>query len=382
MFAVTAVTICDLFATFVPPVASKPIALMINMKKDLSILLCFIALFGAINTFSQTSARDESIKVETTLVSVPVIVSDRNGRYVPNLTTADFTVFQDGSPQAIEFFAATEEPLTIGLLIDTSQSTRPVLDDIKDSAKSFIKLLGPKDRAMIVSFDHDIHILSPLTSDQDQLKKAVKSAEIPDGLFGTMLRDAAFQTINRSFAGIKGRKAVIILTDGKDAGSFTSRIDLLYSMQESDTLVYTIMFKTEDRVRQQVFGGMGGNGDIFGRRFPGGGRRFPDGGFPPIQRRRDNPRREERIERMNQEAEDFLRKISDATAGRFFSSKDGKLKSTFASIVDELRFQYRLGFYPPEETGQNTIHNLKVKVARQDAVVRSRGSYRVQSRSN
>src|SRR5580765_5041291 len=78
---------------------------------------------------------DETIKVETRLVSVPVIVSDRDGRYVPNLTAADFTVLQDGSAQKIEFFGATEEPLTIALLIDTSQSTRGVIDDIRDSAR-------------------------------------------------------------------------------------------------------------------------------------------------------------------------------------------------------------------------------------------------------
>ncbi|MEO6655368.1 MAG: hypothetical protein ABIO36_04735, partial [Pyrinomonadaceae bacterium] len=98
------------------------------------------------------------------------------------------------------------------------------------------------------------------------------------------------------------------------------------------------------------------------------------------QNRRDNPRREERIERINQEAEEFLQQLSDTTAGRFYSSKDGKLKKTFATIVEELRFQYRLGFYPPEETGERTLHELKVKVSVPETVVRSRGSYRVQSR--
>lgn len=316
---------------------------------------------------------NETIRVDTRLVSIPVIVSDHNGRYVPNLNQTDFTVLEDGSPQKIEFFAATEEPLTIALLIDTSQSTRPVLGDIKDSAKSFLKLLTPKDRAMIVSFDYDIHTLSPLTSDQDQLKKAVKSAEIPDGLFGTMLRDAAYQTVNRTFAGITGRKAIIILTDGKDAGSRMTSRELLYSLQESDTLIYTIMFKTDDRIRQQQIFRQGRNGDIFGGRFPGGG-------FPPMQRRRDNPQREERMRRVNEEAAAFLQKLSEITAGRFYSSKDGKLKNTFASIVEELRFQYRLGFYPPEETNERTLHELKVKVAKPDTVVRSRNSYRINAK--
>jgi Ca-activated chloride channel family protein len=298
----------------------------------------------------------DTIKIETRLVSVPVIVSDRSGRYVPNLTAAAFTILQDGAPQAIEFFAAVEEPLTIALLIDTSQSTHAALDDIKDSARSFIKLLSPRDRAMIVSFDYDVHILSQLTSDHEVLKRAIKNAEIPDRLIGTMLRDAAFQTVNRSFADIKGRKAVIILTDGKDVGSRITGRDLLYSLQETDTLIYTIMFKTFERVQIRFPG-------IYGR-------------MPP-QMRQENARRNERFERLNAQAQSFLQELSTVSAGRFYLSKDGKLKTTFASIVEELRFQYRLGFYPPEETGDKTLHELKVKVARPETVVRARNSYRV-----
>lgn len=79
-------------------------------------------------------------------------------------------------------------------------------------------------------------------------------------------------------------------------------------------------------------------------------------------------------------AEELLQELSDITAGRFYSSKDGKLKKTFATIVEELRFQYRLGFYPPEDTTNATSHSLKVKVTKPDSVVRSRGGYRVQAK--
>ncbi len=302
----------------------------------------------------------ETIRVDTRLVSVPVVVSDRNGRYVPNLTAADFTVFQDGAQQNIEFFAAVEEPLTIALLIDTSQSTRPVLGDIKDSAKAFIKLLTPKDRAMVVTFDYATHILSGLTSDQKQLERAIKDAEIPDRMFGTTMRDAVYQTVADSFRGITGRKAIILLTDGKDAGSRMNATNLLYRLEESDTLIYTVMFKTGDNPRQGPM--------IFGR-----GRRDSIL-FPPMPRR--DTRREARVEQKNEIAEEFLRELSDTTAGRFYSSKDGKLKKTFATIVEELRFQYRLGFYPPEDTAVTTSHTLKVKVSKPDAVVRSRSGYR------
>ncbi len=297
-----------------------------------------LTLFGGVISAQDVNVADV-IKVDTRLVSVPVIVSDRNGRYVPNLTAADFAVFQDGSLQTIGFFAAIEEPLTIALLVDTSQSTRPVLEDIKESAYSFVRLLTPVDRTMIVSFDYSTHVLSPLTSDQEKLRKAIRSAQIPGDLVSTRLREALYDTINDSFSGIKGRKAIILLTDGKDFGSLITEHDLLFKLQETDTLLYTVFFKTEN-----------------------------------VWRRRD------RVERSNQEAEEFLRNLSATTAGRSYSSKDGKLKKTFATIVEELRFQYRLGFYPPEEIGEKTLHELKVKVSRAETVVRARSNYRIQNK--
>ena len=99
------------------------------MSRRAVVLIFWIFVAGIVCLRAQDPRAVETIRVETRLVSVPVIVSDRNGRYVPNLTAADFTILQDGKPQAIEFFGAVEEPLTIALLIDTSQSTRPVLDD-------------------------------------------------------------------------------------------------------------------------------------------------------------------------------------------------------------------------------------------------------------
>ncbi|HEX3100617.1 MAG TPA: VWA domain-containing protein [Pyrinomonadaceae bacterium] len=359
------------------------------MTRRITIFVGLTLLLGVSILSAQVKGGDETIRVETKLVSIPTIVSDRDGRYVPNLKAADFTVFQDGAKQNIEFFAATEEPISVALLIDTSQSTRPVLGDIKDSAKSFLKLLGPKDRAMIVSFDYDTHFLSPLTGDQEQLKKAIKEADVPKGLVGTTLRDAVFQTVNNVFKGLTGRKAIILLTDGKDHGSQINTHDLLYRLEESDTLIYTIFFETGEQQRpanRPMGGGGGRNGGVFGGGgFPGGGRGGRGGGFPPPMSqppRRDNPQRRARVEEQNLEASEFLQELSDMTAGRFYPTKNGKVKDRFAEIVDELRFQYRLGFYPPEDNGQQPLHELKVKVSRPDAVVRSRGSYRTLKTSN
>src|SRR5262249_28902671 len=143
-------------------------------------------------------------------------------------------------------------------------------------AERFVKLLGPRDRAAIVSFDYAPHILSPLTSDAGQLNKAIKSADIPKP-FGTTLRDAVYQTVKDEFAGVTGRKAIILLTDGKDAGSEITAPDLLYSLQESDVMIYSVFFET-GQFRPQFgrsgagpgrMGGMGRGGIFGGGRFPG-----------------------------------------------------------------------------------------------------------------
>jgi len=346
--------------------------------------ICLAAAVFAAPLFAQEKAPDDVIKVSTTLVSVPVIVSDRLGRYIPDLVQKDFNLLQDDVEQKIDFFAAAEEPINIALLIDTSQSTRDVLGDIRTAAKKMVKMLNADDRAMIVSFDHDTHVLSSLTSDKKELEKAIEKAKPPKE-FGTTLRDAVDETVREHFSKVKGRKAVILLTDGKDHDSYTTSLQLVHSVEESDVIVYTVYFNTEMRPRPDF-----GRGDVF--RWPrggvyGGNGRHGGGGYPrfPPDRRRDDPRRAdprraERMERENENAIAFLHRLSDATAGRFYDSRKTKFKEAFALIVDELRHQYRLGYYPPEETGSTFAHALKVKVARPESVVRARSSYRPTAR--
>ena len=335
------------------------------MFNRISLLLLLAALATASGIFSQAPEPREPIRVDTRLVSVPVVVGDRNGRYVPGLTSDDFVVYQDGEQQKVEFFAAVEEPLTVALLIDTSQSTQPVLADIKRSAASLIKLLLPHDRATIMAFDYDIHVLSELTADQEKLNRAVRSARIPE-FVGTRLRDAAYRTISRTFAEIKGRKAVIVLTDGKDVDSRISRDELIHALQESDTMVYTIMFRTGFgrylTPREQHF-------ERFWRIREGRNVRFPG---------REDQRRQ-RAARMNERAVNFLHEMAEMTGGRSFTTEDGKVTRAFTSIIEELRMQYRLGFYPPDDIETDRLYELKVRVSRPDVFVRSRSNYRLQT---
>ena len=216
---------------------------------------------------------------------------------------------------------------------------------------------------MVVSFDYAVHQLSPLTSDRKQLEKAVKQAEIGEYV-GTVLRDAVFEVVKRSLAGIKGRKAVIVLTDGKDHGSYPTTNELLYMLEESDAMVYTVFYKTEFPFPTFGRGGMR-------RGFPPGGMGGDSAPRGPMVRRRV------REEMDNADAIEFLTMMSDVTAGRFYSREVTDLKKTFKLIADEMRQQYRLGYYPPQNpTTKGTLHKIKVKVAHQDMVVRSRTTYR------
>jgi Ca-activated chloride channel homolog len=198
---------------------------MSHRRTALAMSLMALGFPGLLSTLAQEKQSDAPIKVQTTLVSVPVIVSDRQGRYISGLKLEDFKLYQDRIEQPIAVLDAAEEPLNIGLLLDTSHSTAQVLGDIKKAAVSFLKEMRAQDRAMVISFDYDIHVLSGLTSDRKVLERAIKDSSIGER-FGTTLRDAVAEVIERRFKRVDGRKAIILLTDGKDVGSRTDEQDL------------------------------------------------------------------------------------------------------------------------------------------------------------
>lgn len=327
---------------------------------------------------SAKQEQDEPIKLGSTLVSIPFIVSDRNGRYVSGLKTEDFALYKDGVRQPIAFFTAEEEPIQVALLLDTSKSTGDVLDEIKERAKKFLKQLRPQDRAMVVSFDYQVHLLSGLTADRKVLERAIQNAEIGEFL-GTTLHDAVYEVEEHHFKKITGRKAIILLSDGKDHGSRVSADELLEASAESDAMIYSIFYVTKAPVfnpSQQPFPrrrreGMEPPVNRGRRRFP----QLNQGFASPEPQFRDRAQRRQRMERQNQMAEEFLEELAEVSAGRFYRGEVGDLEKNFALIADELRHQYRIGFYPDGEKREGTTHKLRVEVSRPELVVRARRSY-------
>jgi VWFA-related protein len=181
---------------------------------------------------------------------------------------------------------------------------------------------------------------------------------------------------NQDFKSVTGRKAIILLSDGDDHGSVLSGDDLLKDESEADAMVYSIYYHSE-------FRGFHGrpNHDRFPGRFPGPGR-FPRGRpFPVLPPDGTSPQWPGRGQRRNDRyrGPEFLRELSEVTSGRYYESEITDLEKTFGLIAEELRHQYRLGFYPAELEKDGTVHLLKVKVDATDVAVRARQQYRAQS---
>src|SRR5712691_5605160 len=111
------------------------------------------------NAGPEEVSEGDIVRVNTTLVSIPVSVTDRNGKYIPNLRKEDFRIWEDGVEQQVAYFASTEKPFTVALIIDTSGSVRERLQEIQDAAMSFVNDLRPDDRVMVVSFDDRIRFI-------------------------------------------------------------------------------------------------------------------------------------------------------------------------------------------------------------------------------
>lgn len=331
-------------------------------------LLSLISLTLPMQLPAQIAELEKIKKKDGTLVSVPVIVSDREGHYIPGLKKEDFTVYQDGVSQNITFFATDDEPLNIALLLDTSGSTEDVAKKIKNAAKDFIQLLNPQDQCLVATFDNQVKIFNPLTSNQQTLKNSldkIKSAN----LGGTLMYNAIEQIARNSFADIQGRKVIILLTDGKDFGSAVTKDELLNQFEESDVLIYTVFYRTGATYNNPASGKKGKQSKKSRKKknviLPSG----------PIY----VPTEEELVRREKSdeaEAIDALKKMSDTTAGRFYLSDAPNLRKIFKQVAGELREQYRLGYRSNDAADDAAVHDIIIKVERPDAVVRFRGKFR------
>jgi len=252
------------------------------------------------------------------VVEVYAAVVDQNGTPVTGLTRGDFTVREDGAPQTLTAFAEGDFPLSVAVAVDRSFSTAKLLPAEVSATRTFLGELRAQDQSAIVSIGSEIETLAPLSADRAAQMRALDSLK-PWGTTG--LYDAIISSID-AIQAAKGRRALIVISDGDDRYSAASATDALDRARRSDVMVYPV---ATGRTRPQMFA-----------------------------------------------------QLATLTGGRSFQPRDpAQLNAIVKQIANELRHQYLLGYSPskPIVRGEEEWRSITVEVKRPGVTVRARDGY-------
>jgi VWFA-related protein len=313
------------------------------------------------------------VRIDTALVTVPVSVLDRQGRFIPDLRREDFKVFENGVEQSVAYFEPADKPFTVALLLDTSPSTHFHLWEIKEAAIAFARQLRPQDRVLIVSFNEQVLLLTEVTNDLNIINTVIEH----NANTGTATRvyDAVSLVIKERLNKIKGRKAIVLFSDGVDTASYLSTYEsTIREVEELDALIYPIQYDTTDYLRAIQGAGSttvvtttsnGPFGTTTSRVTYGGPPTTSTGAPLPGSTKADYDR-----------ADQYLRELAEKTAGRLYKANDTtQLAQAFSRIAEELRRQYSLGYYPQSGAIDSERRQIRVRVNRPNVAVRARDGY-------
>jgi len=252
------------------------------------------------------------------LVEVYASVSDSRGEPVTGLSRTDFTVEEEGQPQRVETFSAGEFPVSVAIAVDRSFSmTAARLAASTAAAARFVSELRADDQVMIIAIGSAVEVLAPLSTDRERSRAVLAQL---DRWGTTPLYDAAASAID-AIEPARGRRALIVLSDGTDRYSQLTAAELVAKARRSDVLIYPIALGKER---------------------------------PPV-----------------------FAELAAVTGGRSFQAADERsLSVTLGVIARELRFQYLLGYAPAREAGRAPQwRSIQVRVNRPDVRVRARDGY-------
>lgn len=288
--------------------------------------------------------KDEPLKIDTTLIYVPVRVMDKDGKYIPDLQAKDFKIYEDGVEQEVEHFSAVDDPFNVVLLLDTSGSTRFKIEDIQDAAVTFTEQLRPQDRVMVVSFDQKVWVDSEFTNDRTKLMKAILRTRTGSS---TSIYDALDLVLTERLSNVQGRKAIVLFSDGVDTSSHLATLQsTIERIEESNSILYSVHYDTQDAV-------------------------VSAGPLPPNMVMPGTTKED------YQRAEKYLLELAHRSGGRFFEAATlGDAKQAFASIAEELRRQYGLGYYSKNDNRDGAFRKIRVQGANTNWAIRSRLGYR------
>ena len=198
----------------------------------------------------QTPAEPQELdilKTQTDLVTVPVTATDKGGIAITDLRQEEFAITEDGVPQQIAFFGKVSAAFHVVLMLDTSSSTRDKLRQIQQAAIAFVDQLQSVDRVKVISFDDKVNDLNEFTNKRDVLRRAIESTRPGDG---TKVYDAIEVALD-SIRAIRGRKAIVLFSDGMDWHSDRATFDgTLRWLDEEGVVVYPIRYDTRATTEQ------------------------------------------------------------------------------------------------------------------------------------
>jgi Ca-activated chloride channel family protein len=259
----------------------------------------------------------QTIVVNTTLVIIPVTVTDPQNRFVVGLDKPDFTLLEDGVQQKIIHFSGEDAPLSVGILVDTSGSMDFKMDTSHRAVTEFLKTMNAQDEAFLIQFSDQAQVANPFTSDMHEIERSMSSMHA-GGL--TALLDAVDLGVREMKKAKNPRKALVVVSDGGDNHSRYTASDIKSVVREADTQIYAM------------------------------------GVFEPIIL--------PRMAAAEVSGPRLLAEIADQTGGRAFGASGfSQLPAIAEKIAIELRNQYVLGYYPSNPEHDGKYRKIEVRVS-------------------
>lgn len=293
-----------------------------EFRRAIFSLLLLFSIFS-FNIFAQDDS--DEINVDSTLVVLNAVVTDKNGKSVFGLKRDEFKVFEDGNEQTLDFFQAQETSYAAVVLMDTSGSMEQRVSLARSAAIAFLDGLRSGDNVAIYNFDSKVTLVQDFSNTRDMIEKAFDLKA--KGM--TVLNDAIYQAATELEKRPEKRRAILVLSDGADTSSKVSSDKALKAALKANATIYTVdMSAIGTNLRDKV---------------------------------------------QNQGA---LKSFSEKTGGKFVSTPGGiELRNAFKNIAEEMGNQYTFGYDPQNVKKDGKWHSLEVRISRPNLVIRTREGY-------
>jgi Ca-activated chloride channel family protein len=284
-----------------------------------------------------------TLRVTSRVVALSAVVRGRDNIPIQGLSKDDFQLKQDGKDVPIRYFSeASELPLTMALLVDTSGSQNTLISDEVLASDIFFQtmLTRPQDRATLVRVDAEVSELIPMTNATSRLHLGLLGlSSRPAAANGTRLQDAIYAVSKLNLAKQTGRKAIIILSDGGDNGSRTSLVDAVREAQRFNVQIYCIDYSVFNYATDQSHSGRGIQSGSVDR------------------------------------GAEVLKSLAEQTGGRMFTLAGTSLRNIYEQIGRDLRTQYELGYVPPPDLQPGSFHRLELRSKDKKQIVQARNGF-------